>query len=57
LYFIVNLEAIRRSPRLTRALGASGYHPRYTVGEKLDWHRLTFALHDGYSVEITPAIE
>jgi len=29
-------------------------HPRYKVGEKMDWHRIAFALHDGYTVEIQP---
>ena len=32
-------------------------HPRYGPGEKLDWHRLAFALHDGYAVEIQPATQ
>jgi len=31
-------------------------HPRYKEGEKLDWHRFWFALHDGYTVEVRPAI-
>ena len=32
-------------------------HPRYRAGEKLDWHRLAFALHDGYTLEIQPATQ
>jgi hypothetical protein len=32
-------------------------HPRYGPDEKLDWHRLAFALHDGYAVEIQPVTQ
>jgi len=29
-------------------------HSRYKEGEKPDWHRIWFALHDGYTVELKP---